>query len=154
MLCFQSPLIIFKSYKFQQHFPQFIINWIFLSPTKILLETNFNPKIWNLTKICPKSQALTLGFILYTMKSCDRSWPQRHLMTSSLTNHIPSYPLSALYIGKLPFISTNQKIQKWLIVIQVAQSPKGHTTSCIAQSCQSMSELAWSFYWAYVILLN
>ena len=36
------------------------------------------------------SEALTLGLILYTMKSRDRSLPQRHIMTSSLTNHISS----------------------------------------------------------------
>ena len=69
-------------------------------------------------------------------------------MTSPLANHISCLLLSALYIGKLPFLSTIQKIQKCLKVTPVA------LTKHIAQSCQSMTELTWSIYWAYVILLN
>ena len=41
---------------------------------------------------------------------------------------------------QLPFISTNRKIQKWLIVIPIAKFPKGHMLGCVASSCQSMSK--------------
>ena len=72
----------------------------------------------------------------------------------TLTSHITSLLYSALYIGKLPFISTNQKIQKWLIVTPVAQFPKGHMIKCIAQFCQSLSELKRSIHWYYFTKLS
>ena len=128
-----------QSYIFSNNFHDFIIYKIFFSQTKWLLNINLKHKF-------PNSNAFTLGFTLYTFMLRDTSWQQRHLMSSSLTNHISSCPYSTLYVRKFPFISTNQRIKEWLVVTPTAQFPKGNMSGYIANSCQSISKMTWSIY--------